>query len=172
MTAAVPTRQLGQAAALLLWLTLLAAVFAHVEIQIEGPAGWAANLPTWRLDNSWLNALWGGKTITGYHVCVFAFMALVFHLPLFVHGTFSARLEARLLGGLMIFWIVEDFLWFVFNPAFGLAGFQPHRVPWHHHWVWHVPVDYVVALAAGVALFAWSYGRRVAPPAKPEGVCP
>ncbi|MEI6515977.1 MAG: hypothetical protein WCO77_08365 [bacterium] len=132
-------------------------MFAQVEIQIEGSAGWAANLPTWRLDGSWLNSFWGGKTITGYHVWVFSFMALVFHLSLFVAGTWSWRLEARILGCIMVFWIVEDFLWFVFNPAFGLGLFSPENIPWHKHWLMGVPVDYVISLALGFGLMAWSY---------------
>jgi hypothetical protein len=146
-----------QAAGLLLWVTLLGAVFAAVEIQIEGGAGWAANLPTWRLENSWLNLFWGGKPITGYHVGIFSFMALVFHLPLFMVGTFSWRLEARILGAVMVFWIIEDFLWFLFNPAFGIGKFAPAFIPWHKHWLWGVPVDYLLSLAAGAVLIGGSY---------------
>ena len=152
-----------QPAALLLWLVLLGTVFAKVEVQIEGGAGWAANLPTWRLESSWLNALWGDKTITGYHVWLFSFMALAFHLPLFVAGKFSRRLEARIIGCIMVFWIVEDFLWFAFNPAFGIERFRPGSVPWHRHWVMGVPVDYTLSLAVGFALLAWSYGRPTVP---------
>ena len=146
-----------KALALLLWVALLGAVFATVEIQIEGGAGWAANLPTWRLENSWLNLFWGGKPITGYHAWVFLFMALVFHLGLFVAGTFTWRLEARILGAVMVFWIIEDFLWFLFNPAFGLGKFSPGFIPWHKHWLLGVPVDYILSLTAGVALIGWSY---------------
>lgn len=143
--------------ALLLWVALLGAVFAMVEIQIEGSAGWAANLPTWRVDHSWLNHLCGGKTITGYHVWVFSFMALVFHLPLVLTGSFSWRLEARILGAVMVFWILEDFFWFLFNPAFGLGKFSPQFIPWHKHWLVGVPVDYILTLALGGALLAASY---------------
>ena len=34
---------------LFLWVVLLAALFAQLEIQIEGDEGWAASLPTWRI---------------------------------------------------------------------------------------------------------------------------
>ena len=37
-------------AVLLVWILALAWCFAHAEIQIEGGAGWAANLPTWRVE--------------------------------------------------------------------------------------------------------------------------
>jgi hypothetical protein len=132
-------------------------MFANVEIQIEGAAGWAANLPTWRVEDSWLNVFWGGKPITGYHVWVFSFMALAFHLPLFLLGTFSWRLEARIVGAVMVFWIVEDFLWFLLNPAFGMDRFAPACIPWHKQWVLGVPVDYLLTLATGGVLIGWSY---------------
>lgn len=148
---------------LVLWVCLLGAFFANVEIQIEGAGGWAANLPTWRIDHSRLNALWGDKTITGYHVWVFSFMALIFHLPILMTGSFSLRLEARILGSLMVFWIIEDFLWFVLNPAFGLAGFTPDNVPWHRHWFLGIPVDYFLSLAIGCALLGWSYTGTIRP---------
>lgn len=43
----------------LAWIALVAFFFAQVEIQIEGPAGWAANLPTWRVENHWLRIFFG-----------------------------------------------------------------------------------------------------------------
>ena len=67
----------------LLYIALLALFFAQVEIQIEGPTGWAANLPTWRVEQYWwLDWFWGGRPLTGYHLWVFSFMALAFHLPI------------------------------------------------------------------------------------------
>jgi hypothetical protein len=79
-----------------LFIGLLGLLFAMTEIQIEGSAGWAANLPTWRVENHpLLDVFWGGKPMTGYHVWVFAFMAAVFHLPLVLAGSFSGRLEVR-----------------------------------------------------------------------------
>ena len=97
--------------------------------------------------------------MTGYHAWVFSFMFLVFHLPHAINGSFSMRLEARCVGALMIFWIIEDFLWFVLNPCFGLARFAPQFVPWHKHWLLGMPTDYLVFTAIGVFLLAWSYSK-------------
>ena len=36
------------------YVVLLAFFFAHAEIEIEGAGGWAANLPTWRVEQHWL----------------------------------------------------------------------------------------------------------------------
>lgn len=141
-------------------VSLLAAVFAMVEIQIEGAAGWAANLPTWRIEHHWLlECVWGGRPLTGYHAWVFLFMMLVFHLGFFIHGRPGIRLELRVLGSLALFWILEDFLWFVFNPAFGLSKFNPQGIPWHHHWLLGVPTDYVMYLTLSACIFWLSFRR-------------
>ncbi len=146
--------------ALLLWVGLLGAVFAQVEIQIEGASGWAAALPTWRIEQHWLlDIFWGGRPMTGYHAWVFSFIALVFHLPMFYAERWHWRLEARTLGSVMLFWIWEDWLWFVMNPAYGLSRFSPEAVPWHKQWVLGVPTDYLTFTLVGVALLALSCRR-------------
>jgi len=143
---------------LLMWVALLGFFFAQVEIQIEGAAGWAANLPTWRIEQHWLlEIFWGGRPMTGYHAWVFPFIALFFHLPLFFMGQWSWRLEARVIACIMLFWLVEDFLWFVCNPAYGLAHFDPAHIAWHKHWLLSAPTDYWVAMLATVALLWVSY---------------
>ncbi len=140
---------------LLFWVLLLGFFFANVEIQIEGSAGWAANLPTWRIEHHWLlDLFWGGRPMTGYHAWVFPFIALFFHFPLFFMARWSWRLEAMVIACIMLFWITEDFLWFILNPAYGLANFNPTHIPWHIHWLWVAPTDYWVSLLiAGLLLW-------------------
>jgi len=145
-------------ALLLLGVGLLGFFFAMVEIQIEGPAGWAASLPTWRIESHWLlDVFWGGRPMTGYHAWVFSFMALAFHLPVLVNGLWSIKLEARIIGCVMLFWVIEDFLWFAFNPAFGLAKFEPQLVLWHKSWLGAVPTDYVTFGIGALLLIAYSF---------------
>ena len=127
----------------LAWVAMLAFFFAHVEIQIEGGAGWAANLPTWRIEEHWLlDVFWGGRAMTGYHAWVFPFIALFFHFPLVFASHWSWRVECRVLACIVLFWIVEDFLWFVLNPAYGIARFHADAIAWHKHWLWLAPIDY------------------------------
>ena len=85
-----------QPLALLCAVAVLAYFFANVEIQIEGPHGWAASLPvTFRVEHHWLlDVFWGGRPLTGYHAWVFAFMALVFHLPLVFGNRWTWNAEA------------------------------------------------------------------------------
>ncbi|WP_266157102.1 hypothetical protein [Dyella silvatica] len=141
----------------ILWTLLLAFFFANVEIQIEGRAGWAANLPTWRIEHHWLlDIFWGGRPMTGYHAWIFPCVALFFHFPLIFAGHWSWRAEARALACIMLFWIAEDFLWFVLNPAFGWTHFAPRFIPWHIHWWGVAPTDYWVSLLMSAALFSLS----------------
>ncbi len=140
-----------QTVVLLGWIVLLAFFFAKVEIHVEGEGGWAENLPTWRIRNHpLLKYLFWGRDLTGYHVWMLGFMALVFHLPVFVHGEFSMQIELRILGSLALFWVFEDFLWFVMNPAYGVRRFNSREVSWHKHWVMGVPVDYLVFGVLGI----------------------
>ncbi len=138
------------------FVAVMAFFFANVEIQIEGAHGWASSLPvTFRVDDHWLlDLVWGGRPLTGYHAWVFSFMALVFHLPLVWEGRWSWRAEARALACVSWFWIVEDLLWFVLNPAFGWANLTPEAVPWHVHWFLGLPTDYWTFGVGAALVFA------------------
>ena len=140
------------------FVTVLAYFFAQTEIQIEGDAGWAANLPTWRIENHWLlDVFWGGRAMTGYHAWVFSFISIFFHSPIFLLAQWSWQLEARIIASIMLFWIAEDFLWFIINPAFGWQRFRPVHVAWHKHWAFGAPVDYWIFSGVSAALFWYSY---------------
>ena len=146
---------------LLAWVALLGFFFAQTEIQIEGAAGWAANLPTWRIEHHWLlDIFWGGRAMTGYHAWVFPFIALFFHIPLFFMQQWSWQLEARVTACIMLFWMIEDFLWFIFNPAYGWANFSPAHIPWHKHWFWFAPTDYWVSSLLVSFLLWFSYKKQ------------
>lgn len=153
-----PSPQLLQLALTLIFVIVLAYFFANAEIHIEGDAGWAANLPTWRIEKHWLlDLFWGGRAMTGYHAYVFSFIAIFFHFPVFFLAQWSWLIEARILASIMLFWIVEDYLWFVINPAFGWRRFRPELVAWHRHWAIGAPVDYWLFAALSTALFWISY---------------
>jgi len=151
----------GRLVLMLAWVVLLSYFFAQVEIQIEGSAGWAANLPTWRIEKHWLlDIFWGGRAMTGYHAWVFSFMALIFHFPLAAYGQWSWRAECRVIACIQVFWIVEDYLWFVCNPAYGIEHFLPENVPWHKHWLLGAPTDYWTFLLCAAVLLILSYKKK------------
>ena len=140
---------------LLVGILLLAYVFAKVEVHIEGTDGWASKLPTWRIERHWLlDLFFGGRPMTGYHAWMLTFMALIFHFPALATWSWSWRLEARMIGAMIVFWILEDFLWFIINPAWGWARFNAAGIPWHKRWFGRFPLDYwFFAIIAGFLLY-------------------
>lgn len=151
---------LGRTAGYLAWVIMMAVFFAHAEVEIEGASGWAANLPTWRIDKHWLlDVFWAGRAMTGYHAWMFSFMALAFFAPLAFQGRWQGRDAALAFCGLIVFWIVEDFTWFMVNPAWGWARFDGALVTWHAHWAWGAPVDYWAGLAVAAAILARLHRR-------------
>ncbi len=142
-----------------LGLVLAAGCFAVLEIQIEGDAGWAARLPTWRLRSRFWNWLFPGRPLTGYHLWSLVFIAIVAHLPYAFGLPWTWRAEARSAAFVCLFWVLEDFLWFVLNPHYGLRRFTKEHIAWHRPtWWWLAPRDYWLASAAGVTLYALSRG--------------
>src|ERR1700677_4658546 len=114
------------------FLVALAFAFARVEIEIEGPHGWAANLPTWRISNRWTKIFYGSRPLTGYHFWLQIFVFLLAHLPLALRiPPWTWAMELRVIGFVIVFFIVEDFLWFIVNPAYGLRRFRREHIWWH-----------------------------------------
>jgi hypothetical protein len=143
----------------LLFLFMTALLFALVEIQIEGPNGWASALPTWRVETRWSRWLLGNRTVTGYHLFFHLFVLSLLHLPYALDALdFSLAVELRILAFALLFWVLEDFLWFVFNPAFGLRAFRPEYAWWHaRDWWWIMPRDYWLFTPVGLGFYAVSY---------------
>ena len=131
-------------------------IFAKLEIEIEGPHGWAEKLPTWRVENhTLLDWFFGGRPLTGYHVWAFALMLFCFHMPFFWSpGSWSLRAELRALAAYTAFWVVEDFLWFIFNPHYGWQKFRREDVLWHKRWLFALPLDYWLLTGIVVALLS------------------
>jgi hypothetical protein len=136
---------------LIAFMLFLALILAWWEIQIEGQDGWAARSPGWRIERGWLMRLTGGLPITGYHVFMTIFMIAAVHLPLFFTG-WSLRLESLLIGFYVGMVLVEDFLWFVLNPYYGIRKFQKGEIWWHKRWWGPVPALYWFLLVLSVAL--------------------
>ena len=105
------------------FMVFMAVILAMWEIQIEGKDGWAAKIPTWRIEKGWVLKFTGGRPLTGYHVFMTLFMIAIVHLPLFF-VSWSWRLELLLMGFYMGMVLIEDFFWFVFNPHYGIKSFR------------------------------------------------
>ncbi len=138
-------------------IVAMAACFSLIEIQIEGPNGWASNLPTWRLKNKWLDRFFPGRPITGYHLWTLIFIAMVAHLPFAFQVPWTWQAEGRSIAFILFFWVAEDFFWFLLNPHYGLRRFRARDIEWHRgSWWWVAPRDYWVALILGGVLYGMS----------------
>jgi hypothetical protein len=139
-------------------LVVAATLFALVEVQMEGPNGWAAGLPTWRIDNRWTRRFCSAKPLTGYHLYMQLYTLAAVHLPFGLGlAQLTWRNEARVLAFFVLFWVLEDFLWFVLNPAFGLKRFRAEHVWWHAPtWWWLMPRDYWIFTPVGILIYALS----------------
>jgi hypothetical protein len=125
----------------LAFMVLLAFILALWEIQIEGKDGWAAKAPCWRIKKKWVVRLTGGRPLTGYHVFMTLFILATLHLPLFF-VSWSWQLECLLVGFYLGMVLVEDFLWFVLNPYYGIKSFRKGKIWWHKRWWGPVPDFY------------------------------
>ncbi|HTY82377.1 MAG TPA: hypothetical protein VMB24_06305 [Dehalococcoidales bacterium] len=140
----------------LVFMVFMAFILALWEIQIEGADGWAAKLPAWRIQKGWVMKITGGRPLTGYHVFMTVFLLGFVHLPLFF-TVWTWRLELLLLGFYIGMVLLEDFLWFVLNPAYGIKKFRKGRIWWHGSWWGPVPGFYWILLVI-VIVFVY-FGR-------------
>jgi hypothetical protein len=138
------------------FVLVAAYIWAKLEIEIEGTGGWAANLPTWRIKHPLLNIALGDRPLTGYHLWAFSFIIAVFHMPFVWSWTWNARLEFRAISWIFVFWVVEDLVWFLANPAFGWKNHNPHKATWHTKWLWGLPADHWRMLLCAAILFIFS----------------
>ena len=147
--------QLQKGACTSLFVFLFAVIFALIEIEIEGTEGWAKNLPTAK------NVV---GHLTLYHVYMVALATLIVCGFMYFKHTRSScaavacgapkpntntprkqqtafqkvwptlRIVLQTVFHLIAYFLIQDFLWFVFNPGFTLARYNQASIPWHKHW--------------------------------------
>jgi len=87
---------------------ILSAIMALWEIEIEGVAGWASNLPTKKYFR-------GDRVIwTNYHTYFALFTFMLFH-QVFLYQEWNFVTERKVLSEYIKFFVVEDTLWFALN---------------------------------------------------------
>jgi len=142
----------------LVFMIFMAIILALWEIQIEGKDGWAAKAPCWRIEKGLVYKLMGERPLTGYHFYMTLFMIAIVHLPvLFI--SWSWKVECLLIAFYFGMIVVEDFLWFVFNPHYGIKNFRKGKIWWHKTWWGPVPDFYWVE---GVVVVLLLYLGRTA----------
>ena len=126
-----------------------AAVYAAIEIEMEGKHGWAANLPT-------AKKVLGDFTL--YHLYMMLFVAITIgaiFIPRMACSATPWQASIRFLFYLLLWFLVEDFLWFVLNPYFTLKRYSKDNISWHKRWIGkRVPIHNALGVIGLVALTA------------------
>ena len=135
--------------------------YSKMEVCMEAVdenSGFGKNFPCkkWKLKGI-LNKITGERPyFTEYHIWMTIFLLSIFHWPLWFTCWELWRMELFMLGVFWIFLVIEDFLWFVFNPYFGLKRFKPEHIWWHTKWIWKAPDFYWQFIPLGAGLIVLS----------------
>ena len=120
---------------------VLAFVYSLMEIEMEGAYGWAQKLPTTK-------NVFGSFTL--YHLYMLGFLLLLFggwFFSRFVGGWVSGWTSVFQFGFFMILWLlIEDFLWFVYNPHYTIKRYTKDNIAWHKNWVGPIPMHNITGL--------------------------
>ena len=57
----------------------------------------------------------------------------------------------------MLFWVLEDFFWFIINPHYGWKRYRQQEIAWHPKWFWILPADHWVMILLGFVLLSWAH---------------
>lgn len=142
--------------ALIGFTLLTASLHAWMEIEIEGPSGWAEKLPTKRFDTR-LSRLIFGVPITRYHLVMMSVVIAFAHLPALFVQPWTVQHELLVFGYVIFHFCVEDFLWFVLNPAFGFRKFSREHIWWHSRWFLGLPLAYWTGIPCAIVLLFLAY---------------
>lgn len=107
-----------------IFIVIFAILYSILEIEIEGKSGWAENLPT---------QYSGIGRLTYYHV--------IMNITIILVITYSTLLikDTNLwivLFYIIIWFLVEDFSWFVLNPYYTLDKYSRENIWWHSDQEW------------------------------------
>lgn len=116
----------------------VALLYSLMEIEMEGKDGWCKNLPTAK------NVL---VSFTWYHILMMVIIILIFY------QTFQHLDIWMTVFYITSFFLIEDFLWFVFNPFYGINNYKQENIPWHKNWSAELPIENFV----GLAIFIFTY---------------
>ena len=110
----------------------MALFLAQVEIQIEGGAGWATSFTNLAYRATLVVRHFLGRPRDDRITLDVSFIAMVFHLPLFLCSVGVAAGRRAVQHRLCSFGSSRIFV-VLLNPAFGFARFNPIDAPWHKY---------------------------------------
>jgi len=143
---------MGHTLLIFAWVYLAMTAIALWESHIEGRNAWGKGKLGWKVKIL-------GFTLHAYHFYLFWVMIPIFlTLPFVIFG-FDLRIFGIILSAYFSGTILEDFLWYVFNPVVKLREFY---TPFSDYYPWIkiggkkiIPVAYLINLI--LALLSWFF---------------
>ena len=123
-------------------------IYSLIEIELEAKNGWMANIPTAN------TVFFGGKYLTLYHVYMIIMIIMMV--------CFQNRMEFTINGFLhsasyvFLFLLLEDVLWFIYNPYFTIKKYKQEHIWWHasQPWIMGIPFHNYFLITINL-LLAW-----------------
>jgi len=118
---------------------LFGTLWAALEVQIEGKYGWATKLPTtpfFCTHFTWYHAVMN----TMVFLIAFEVVSFSWNLPFWIAALF----------------LIEDYMWFMINPSFGISKYN-HEAVWWHKWICGMPLGNWIS---GIVMIGSSIGSH------------
>lgn len=134
-----------------IWIYMAMIAMSFWESYVEGRNPWDKRKLGWKIKM-------GRYCLPAYHFYVFFIMwPLLLSLPLIIYG-WDLKLFGILISAYFSGMIIQDFMWFVVNPAVKLSEFNSKWVkyyPWIKIGKFEIPTFYVVGLI--ISALSWYF---------------
>ena len=130
----------------LCFVLLSSFVYSLIEIELEEKDGWMTKIPTCKVVNI------GGKYLTLYHI----YMILMITIAVCFQNRMSFTLNSFLNSAsyVFLFLLLEDILWFVFNPYYTIKRYTKKHIWWHadQPWIFNMPLHNYIILTLNLGI--------------------
>jgi len=135
-----------------IWIYMAMIAMGFWEAYVEGRNPWDRRKLGCKIK-------FGKYVLTGYHFFLFVIMLpLLFSLPLIIYG-WDLKLFGILLSAYFSGTVIEDFTWFLVNPAVSIKkDFNPRFAsyyPWLKIGKFQIPLSYPLEIL--IALLSWYF---------------
>ena len=132
------------------WVYLAMIAMAFWESEVEGKKAWDKGKLGWKIKI-------GRYCVPAYHIFVFViFWPFLLTLPLVIYG-WNLQLTGVLISAYFSGMVLEDFMWYVVNPAIKFSDSFNSEFANYYPWLkigkFEMPISYFVGL--GIAVLSW-----------------